>query len=146
MILVLQFAVTVNLGKRADMPPMFLNGGGMRGGPVHHHIEGVPLLGELRTAPKYRFYSVRDEFPALVATAAGGAAIIGELYDVPIDMLHHSLLPAEPPELELGTIELENGLAELRHAAAARGPGTGRGSDRDHEVRRLAGLPGRGQG
>jgi hypothetical protein len=92
---------------------MFLNGGGMRGGPVHHHIEGVPLLREMRTAPKYRFYSVRDEFPALVATAAGGAAIIGELYDVPIDMLHHSLLPAEPTELELGTIELENGLVSL---------------------------------
>jgi hypothetical protein len=92
---------------------MFLNGGGMRGGPVHHHIEGVPLLGELRTAPRYRFYSVRDEFPALVPTVAGGAAIIGELYDVPIDMLHHSLLPAEPPELELGTIELENGVVSF---------------------------------
>ncbi len=90
------------------MPSMFLNGGGMRGGPVHHHIEGVPLLGELRTAPKYRFYSVRDEFPALVPGAAGGAAIAGELYDLPMDMLHHSLLPAEPPELELGTIELED--------------------------------------
>ena len=77
------------------MPPMFLNGGGMRGGPVHHHIEGVPLLGERRTAPKYRFYSVRDEFPALVPAVAGGAAIIGELYDVPIDMLHHSLLPGQ---------------------------------------------------
>jgi gamma-glutamylcyclotransferase (GGCT)/AIG2-like uncharacterized protein YtfP len=91
------------------MPPMFLNGGGMRGGAVHHQIEGAPLLGEPRTAPKYRFYSVRDEFPALVPTATGGAAIIGELYDVPIEMLHHSLLPAEPPELELGTIELEDG-------------------------------------
>jgi hypothetical protein len=92
---------------------MFLNGGGMRGGPVHHHIESVPLIGELRTAPNYRFYSVRDEFPALVPTAAGGAAIVGELYDVPIDMLHHSLLPAEPPELELGTIELENGVVSF---------------------------------
>jgi len=80
------------------MPPMFLNGGGMRGGPVHHHIEGVPLHGELRTAPKYRFYSVRDEFPALVPVADGGAAIV-----------HRSLLPAEPHELELGTIELEDG-------------------------------------
>ena len=45
------------------MPPMFLNGGGMRGGPVHHQIESAPLLGELRTAPKYRFYAIRDEFP-----------------------------------------------------------------------------------
>jgi hypothetical protein len=109
------------------MPPMFLNGGAMRGGPVHHHIESVPLIGELRTAPKYRFYSVRDEFPALVATVAGGAAIMGELYDVPIDMLHHSLLPAEPPELELGTIELGNGLVSfamlLRREVVERGAG-----------------------
>jgi hypothetical protein len=106
---------------------MFLNGGGMRGGPVHHHIESVPLLGELRTAAKYRFYSIRDEFPALVTTDAGGAAIIGELYDVPIGMLHHSLLPAEPPELELGTIELENGSVSfamlLRREVLERGAG-----------------------
>lgn len=109
------------------MPPMFLNGGGMRGGPVHHHIEGVPLLGERHTAPKYRFYSVRDEFPALVPTVAGGAAIIGELYDLPLDMLHHSLLPAEPPELELGTIELEDGFVSfamlLRPEVLDRGEG-----------------------
>lgn len=109
------------------MPPMFLNGDGMRGGPVHHHIQGVPLLGELRTAPKYRFYSIREEFPALVATATGGAPIMGELYDVPIDMLHGSLLPAEPPELELGTIELENGFVSfamlLRREVLERGAG-----------------------
>jgi hypothetical protein len=106
---------------------MFLNGGGMRGGAVHHHIEGAPLLGELRTAPKYRFYSVRDEFPALVRAATGGAAIIGELYDVPIEMLHHSLLPAEPPELELSTIELEDGSVSfavlLRSEVLERGEG-----------------------
>ena len=94
---------------------------------MHHHIEGVPLLGELRTAPKYRFYSVRDEFPALLATDADGAAIIGELYDVPIDMLHGSLLPAEPPELELGTIELEDGSTSfamlLRREVLERGEG-----------------------
>ena len=106
---------------------MFLNGGGMRGGPVHHHIEGVPLLGELRTAPRYRFYSVRDEFPALVAADAGGAAIVGELYDLPLDMLHQSLLPAEPPELELGTIELEDGSVSfamlLRREVLERGEG-----------------------
>lgn len=109
------------------MPPMFLNGGGMRGGPVHHHIEGVPLLGELRTAPKYRFYSIRDEFPALNPTAAGGAAIVGELYDLSLEMLHRSLLPAEPPELELGTIELENGAVSfamlLRPEVLDRGTG-----------------------
>jgi len=109
------------------MPPMFLNGGGMRGGPVHDHIEGVPLLGELRTAPKYRFYSVRDEFPALVPAAEDGAAIAGELYDLPVEMLHHSLLPAEPPELELGTIELDDGRLSfamlLRREVLERGTG-----------------------
>ena len=106
---------------------MFLNGGGMRGGPVHSQIEGVPLVGELRTAPIYRFYSIRDEFPALVPVAEGGAAIVGELYDLPMDMLHRSLLPAEPPELELGTIELEGGRLSfamlLRREVLERGTG-----------------------
>ena len=47
------------------MALMFLNGGGMRGGPVHRHINGVPLVGERQTAPRYRFYSIRDEYPGL---------------------------------------------------------------------------------
>jgi hypothetical protein len=47
------------------MALMFLNGDGMRGGRAHYTIEGVPLVGERRTAPLYRFFSVRDEFPAL---------------------------------------------------------------------------------
>ncbi len=109
------------------MPPMFLNGGGMRGGAVHHHVEGVPLIREARTAPHYRFFSIRDEFPALLRSAEGGAAIAGELYDMPIETLHRSLLPAEPPELELGTIELEDGTVSfamlLRDEVLQRGTG-----------------------
>ena len=104
------------------MPPMFLNGGGMRGGAVHHHIEGAPLLGELRTAPKYRFYSVRDEFPALHPATDGAEPILGELYDVPMGPLN-ALLATEPAELELSIIELEGGelsfamvLREAEHA------------------------------
>ena len=46
------------------MALMFLNGGRMRGGPVHRHIDGVPLVADVRTAPLYRFYSIRDEYPA----------------------------------------------------------------------------------
>ena len=45
--------------------PLFVNGDGMRGGRVHHTIEAHPFLGAARTAPRYRFFSVRDEFPAL---------------------------------------------------------------------------------
>jgi len=69
------------------MALMFLNGDGMRDGRAHYTIEGVPLLGERRTAPLYRFYSVRDEFPALYPVAEGGQPVLGELYDVPMGPL-----------------------------------------------------------
>ncbi len=92
-------------GKRALM---FLNGDGMRGGRAHRHIAGAPLIGERRTAPRYRFCSVRDEFPALYPVRDGGRAILGELYDVPMPQLR-DLLASEPPELELSIVELENG-------------------------------------
>ena len=95
------------------MPPLFLNGGGMRGGPVHHQLQGAALVAETRTAPRYRFYSVRDEFPGLWPVEQGGVAVAGELYDVPLEVLRTSLLPAEPPELELGVIELADGSSSL---------------------------------
>ncbi|MQA12380.1 MAG: gamma-glutamylcyclotransferase [Pseudonocardiaceae bacterium] len=92
---------------------MFLNGGGMRGGALHHQLLGAPLVKQTRTAPKYRFYSVDDRFPALDPVSSGGVAVHGELYDVPLETLRDSLLPAEPPELELGVIELEDGEPSL---------------------------------
>jgi gamma-glutamylcyclotransferase (GGCT)/AIG2-like uncharacterized protein YtfP len=87
------------------MPLMFLNGDGMRGGRLHAHIAGATLVGERRTLPRYRFYSVRDEFPALCPASDGGAAILGELYEVPMAQLRE-LLAREPPELELSIVEL----------------------------------------
>ncbi len=96
------------------MVRMFLNGGGMRGGPVHHHIEGIAqFIGEVRTAPSYRFYSVRDEFPGIYRVGSDGFAILGELYELPMGVLRDGLLPAEPAELELSIIELEDGSASL---------------------------------
>ena len=91
------------------MTLLFLNGGGMRGGPLHHHLRGAPLVAALRTAPRYRFFAVRASFPALSRVDTGGAAIAGELYDVPLPVLAADLLPAEPPELELGAVELAGG-------------------------------------
>jgi gamma-glutamylcyclotransferase (GGCT)/AIG2-like uncharacterized protein YtfP len=93
------------------MPLMFLNGGAMRGGDLHHLLRGAPLVGVVRTAPKYRFHSVGDRFPAL--EPGGGAAVVGELYDVPWEVLRDWLLPSEPDELELGVIELEDGSGSL---------------------------------
>ena len=60
-----------SVAREARMALMFLNGDGMRGGRAHYTIEGVPLVGERRTAPLYRFFSVRDEFPALYPVAEG---------------------------------------------------------------------------
>jgi len=91
------------------MPLMFLNGGAMRGEPLHHLLDGAPLVAETATAAKYRFYSVGGQCPALVPVAHGGAAISGEVYDLTLDQLRDRVLPSEPPELELGVIELADG-------------------------------------
>ena len=96
------------------MPYMFLNGGGMSGGSLHHLLRGAPLVsGDARTAPRYRLHSVGGRYPALEPVQADGAAIAGEVYDLPLDVLRDSLLPAEPAELELGVIELADGTPSL---------------------------------
>jgi gamma-glutamylcyclotransferase (GGCT)/AIG2-like uncharacterized protein YtfP len=85
---------------------MFLNGGGMRGGPLNHLLLGAPMVSENRTAPRYRFYAIGGHYPGLLEVAEGGGEIAGEVYDVPLEVLRDSLLPNEPHELELGIIEL----------------------------------------
>ena len=92
---------------------MFVLGAAMRGGPRHDQLAGAPLLRADRTAPAYRCYAVNDSFPALSPVDEGGASISGELYDVPMYILRDELLPNEPPELELGIIELEDGASSL---------------------------------
>ena len=89
--------------------PLFVNGDGMRGGSVHPTIAEHPFLGEARTAPIYRFYSVGDRFPALWPVPDGGVSVVGELYDVPLDTLRERFIPAEPEELELSIIQLADG-------------------------------------
>ena len=72
---------------------LMTNGEGMRGGAVHHTIAAHPFLGEVETASRYRFLSVRDEFPGLVPVEVGGGVVRGELYDVPLEVLLYSFLP-----------------------------------------------------
>lgn len=95
------------------MPELFCNGGAMRGGDLHHTIAAHAFLGDVVTAPSYRFYSVREEFPALELTRSGGVSIAGELYDVPLEVIRTRFLPAEPPELELTVVELADGRSVL---------------------------------
>ena len=91
------------------MRRMFLNGTAMAGQADHGAIAGASFLGPARTAPHYRFFAVRDAFPGLVPVADGGGAIDGELYELSEEILFDSLMPAEPAELELGAVELEDG-------------------------------------
>lgn len=91
------------------MRRMFLNGTAMSGQRDHAAIAGATFLGPARTAPHYRFFAVRDEFPGLFPVDTGGVRIAGELYELSEEMLYGSLMPAEPRELELGTVELDDG-------------------------------------
>jgi hypothetical protein len=90
---------------------MFLTGTAMAGGAMHGALQGAPLVAVTRTAPWYRFYAVRDRFPGLYRVREGGAAIEGELYELSHEVMHDSLMPAEPAELELGMVRLEDGAA-----------------------------------
>ena len=92
---------------------MFVNGQAMSGGSINFALEGARFLGPVKTAPRYRFYSVRDEFPGLWPVEQGGQSIPGELYEVTYAQLRESLLPNEPDELELSIIELEDGSGSL---------------------------------
>jgi gamma-glutamylcyclotransferase (GGCT)/AIG2-like uncharacterized protein YtfP len=88
---------------------MFLNGTAMSGQPDHRAVFGATFVAAVETAPRYRFIAVRDQFPGLIPVDDGGLTVIGELYEMTEEILFASLLPAEPQELELGTIELANG-------------------------------------
>jgi hypothetical protein len=70
---------------------------------------------------------VRDEFPALWPVDTGGVGVEGELYEVPLEVIRDRFIPAEPPELELGVVELDDGAAALvvllRQAAFESGDG-----------------------
>ncbi|MGW1741145.1 allophanate hydrolase-related protein [Nocardia sp. NPDC001965] len=96
-----------------DRVTMFVNGQAMSGGTLNDALTDARFLGKVETAPKYRFYSVRDEFPGLHPVAEGGSTVPGELYEVDYDVLREQLLPREPAELELGVIELADGTGSL---------------------------------
>ena len=90
------------------MALMFLNGEGMKGGQAHANIAGSRFLGSRATAASYRFFAFGREFPGLVPDDETGAAILGEVYDVPMQQLAR-LLAHEPRQLELSIVTLEEG-------------------------------------
>jgi gamma-glutamylcyclotransferase (GGCT)/AIG2-like uncharacterized protein YtfP len=97
----------------SELVKMFVNGQAMRGGPLSDALDRADYLGQVETAPAYRFYSVRDEFPGLLPVEHSGRAVPGEIYQLPYEMLRTQLLPREPTELELTVIELADGSGSL---------------------------------
>lgn len=95
------------------MVRMFVNGQAMQGGSIHGSLTDATLIRKTSTAARYRFYSIRDEFPGLYPVDEGGVAVPGELYEMEYEKLRESLLPNEPSELELTIIELADGSGSL---------------------------------
>ena len=107
------------------MIELFVNGTLMRGLALHGNLAGAEFLGEFRTVPRYRLYSIGDVHPGMFEVESGGVAVRGELYRVPEEVWRR-VEAGEPPNLYRGPITLEDGrvvdgilypreLAEGRH-------------------------------
>ena len=91
---------------------LFVNGTLMRGEELHANLDGGRFCGAWTTAPRYRLFSVDDRHPAMVRDEARGAAVAGELYEVPLRVLA-TVLDREPDGLGLGVVELADGQLTL---------------------------------
>jgi gamma-glutamylcyclotransferase (GGCT)/AIG2-like uncharacterized protein YtfP len=91
---------------------LFVNGTLMRDEELHANLHGARFCGERTTAPRYRLFSVDDRHPAMVRDNARGAAVVGELYEVPLGVLA-TVLDREPAGLGLGVVELADGQLTL---------------------------------
>jgi len=104
---------------------LFVNGTLMRGQKLHANLDGAEFLGEFRTAPRYRLYSIADVHPGMFEVESGGVTVAGELYRMPPGVWAR-VEASEPPRLYRGPVSLEDGrvvdgilypreLAEARH-------------------------------
>jgi hypothetical protein len=70
-------------------------------------LEGASFVEAVRTAPRYRLFSL-DGFPVLVEDAAGGRGLDAQVWEVS-DELWQRIVASEPPEMTPAAIELEDG-------------------------------------
>ena len=80
---------------------LFVNGTLMRGLALHGNLAGAEFVGEARTAPIYRLYSIGDRHPGMFEVADGGVAVAGEIYRVP-DEVWRRVEAGEPPGPDRG--------------------------------------------
>jgi gamma-glutamylcyclotransferase (GGCT)/AIG2-like uncharacterized protein YtfP len=104
---------------------LFVNGTLMQGLALHHNLQGATFLGAVRTAPRYRLYSIGDVHPGMFEVETGGVSVAGEMYRMSDDTWRR-VEAGEPPHLYRGPVRLSDGrvvdgilfpraLAEGRH-------------------------------
>ena len=87
---------------------LFVNGTLMRGLALHPNLEGAEFMGEFRTAPVYRLYSIGDVHPGMFEVDEGGVSVAGEMYRMS-DEIWEKVEAGEPPHLYCGPVRLDNG-------------------------------------
>ncbi len=87
---------------------LFVNGTLMSGLGLHPNLAGAEFLGAFQTAPRYRLYAIDGVHPGMFEVVSGGVSVAGELYRVPLDVLHN-VEAREPPGLYRGPVELSDG-------------------------------------
>jgi gamma-glutamylcyclotransferase (GGCT)/AIG2-like uncharacterized protein YtfP len=84
----------------------------MRGEVLHANLTGARFIGEARTAPRYRLYSIGDVHPGMIVCEGDGVSVSGELYELDLEHLER-LVESEPPGLGLGVVQLADGIRSL---------------------------------
>lgn len=87
---------------------LFVNGTLMRGLTLHGNLDGAEFLGEFRTAPIYRIYSIGDRHPGMFEVESDGISVVGELYRMS-DEIWRRVEEGEPPNLYCGPVKLDDG-------------------------------------
>ncbi len=88
---------------------LLVNGGLMRGLRYHHNMFGSEFLREARTAPRYRLYSISDDWhPGMFEVEEGGVSVAGEIFLVQ-DEIWPLIEATEPPNLYRGYAWLDDG-------------------------------------
>ena len=87
---------------------LFVNGTLMKGLKLNINLDGSEFMGEFRTAPNYRLFTIGDIHPGMFEVAEGGVAVAGEMYRMSNEIWKR-VEAGEPPLLYCGPVKLDNG-------------------------------------
>ncbi|NDV18561.1 hypothetical protein GO013_03895 [Pseudodesulfovibrio sp. JC047] len=93
------------------MKELFVNGTLMRGLELHSNLSDAEFIGEFKTAPCYRLYSIDDIHPGMYEIASdetNGVSVAGEIYRMS-DECWAKVESGEPPYLYCGPVKLDDG-------------------------------------